>query len=201
MMRTNMLRSSLALGVALPLAGCLSFGAKPPTSLLTLESSASIAAGESRKSSAAEAITVAPFLASTEASTQRVPVRSSDTQVAYVKDALWVEPPARLFRRMVADVLTARTGRVVLSVRQAQVDPGSRLSGELRNFGIEAATREAVVTFDAALVRSGTGTPTIEERRFEARVPVSQIEPGPAAVALNSAANQVAIEVASWIGG
>ena len=38
------------------------------------------------------------------------------------------------------------------------------------------------------------------KRRFEARVPVSAIEPAPVGVALNQAANQVAAEVADWIG-
>ena len=40
----------------------------------------------------------------------------------------------------------------------------------------------------------------VEKRRFEARVPVSAIEPGPAGIAINQAANQVAAEVADWVG-
>jgi len=38
-------------------------------------------------------------------------------------------------------------------------------------------------------------------RRFEARVPVAAIDRANAAPAVNAAANQVAIEVAGWIGG
>ena len=40
----------------------------------------------------------------------------------------------------------------------------------------------------------------VEKRRFEARVPVSEIEPGAVGVGINQAANQVAGEVADWVG-
>jgi cholesterol transport system auxiliary component len=63
---------------------------------------------------------------------------------------------------------------------------------------LDAATQQAVVTFDAALSRSGQ--PTTEKRRFEARVPVAAIDAASVGPALNQAANQVAGEVADWIG-
>ena len=68
----------------------------------------------------------------------------------------------------------------------------------IRNFGVDGRTREAVVTFDAALQREAGKQ--VDKRRFEARVPVAEITPGAAAVALNQAANQVAGEIADWIG-
>jgi cholesterol transport system auxiliary component len=40
----------------------------------------------------------------------------------------------------------------------------------------------------------------VEKRRFEARVPVSAIDAASAGAALNDAANQVAVEVADWVG-
>ena len=40
----------------------------------------------------------------------------------------------------------------------------------------------------------------IEKRRFEARVPVATIEANGSAAAINQAANQVAGEVADWVG-
>ena len=70
-----------------------------------------------------------------ELATARVPVQATATTIAYVKDALWVEPPARLFARLLVDTIAARTGRVVLSTAQSLSDPGARLAGELRNFG------------------------------------------------------------------
>ena len=55
-----------------------------------------------------------------------------------------------------------------------------------------------MVRYDGALARQG-GT-RVETRRFEASVPAD----GTAATvgpALNAAANQVAVDVAKWIGG
>jgi cholesterol transport system auxiliary component len=184
--------------LALPLAACISFGAKPPRSLLTLEPAASVAVGETQRSNAAATITIAIPQVPQELATARVPVHSGGIAVAYIKNAQWVEPPSRLFARLLADTMTARTGRVVLSYRQSQIDPGARLSGELRRFGVDEATSEAVVTFDAALIRGSD--PVIEKRRFEARAPVSAIEAAPPGAALNRAANDVAAQVADWVG-
>lgn len=183
---------------ALALAGCISFGEKPPPSLLTLQAAVTLPVGESQSSSTSPTITIQVPTVPHELATVRVPVRSSGTTIAYVKDAQWVEAPPRLFARLVADTVTSRTGRVVLGNRQSQLDPGAQLSGELRQFGVDVSTGEAVVTFDAVLVRGEPGA--FEKRRFEARVPVSPVEAGPVGVALNQAANRVATEVADWIG-
>ncbi|MBX3565599.1 MAG: membrane integrity-associated transporter subunit PqiC [Sphingomonas sp.] len=184
--------------VLLPLAGCISFGAKPPASYLTLDPAAPVAVGEAQSSANAPTITIAVPAVPQELATQRVPVHAGGQAVAYVKDAMWVEQPSRLFARLLADTITSRTGRVVLSSRQSQLDPGAQLTGELRRFGIDEAGSEAVVTFDASLMR-GTAS-VFEKRRFEARVPVAKIETAAVGAALNQAANQVAGEIADWIG-
>lgn len=189
---------TLALVLALPLAGCISFGAKPPEALLTLSPQAPLPVGESQRSNVAATITIAVPSAPQELSSSRVPVHSGNTAIAYVKDAQWVERPTQLFARLLADTVTARTGRLVLSTRQSLLDPGAYLMGELRSFGIDEASREAVVTYDAALVR-GSET-VVEKRRFEARVAVAEIKAAPVGAALNQAANQVAAEVADWVG-
>ncbi|WP_213981505.1 ABC-type transport auxiliary lipoprotein family protein [Sphingomonas sp. dw_22] len=190
--------SILAVLLAAPLAGCISLSAKPPASLLTLTSAAALPVGETQKSSASGTITIGVPAISQELSSNRVPVRSGGTAIAYVKDAQWVEPPSRLFARLLTDTITAQTGRVVLSYRQSRMDPGAQLSGELRAFGIDAETHEAVVTYDAALLR-GTD-PVFEKRRFEARVAVPRIDSENVGPALNQAANHVAAEVAEWVG-
>jgi cholesterol transport system auxiliary component len=191
----------------LVLGGCIRFGAEPPPSLLTLTPTAGITVGATADSANAKSITISVPLAAQELAVTRVPVRSSATSVAYLKDAVWIEPPSRLFAQLLSDTIAARTGRIVLSPRQSLSDPGARLGGELRQFGLDATTREAVVTYDATLVRdrpataSGVRSPqTFEKRRFEARVPVAEITPPAAAAALNTAANQVAAEVADWVG-
>jgi cholesterol transport system auxiliary component len=181
-----------------PLSGCISFGAKPPPSLLTLTSANGLAVGETQKSSAAATITIGIPAVSQELASNRVPVHSDGTAIAYVKDAQWVEPPSRLFARLLSDTITAQTGRVVLSYRQSRMDPGAQLTGELRTFGIDAETSEAVVTFDASLMRGAD--PVFEKRRFEARAPVAKIDSENVGPALNQAANKVAAEIAEWVG-
>lgn len=197
----------IALLAPFVLGGCIRFGAEPPSSLLTLTPAAGIAVGQTADSASAKSITISVPLAAQEVAVTRVPVRSGATNIAYLKDAVWVEAPSRLFARLLSDTVSARTGRVVLSVRQSLSDPGARLGGELRQFGLDATTSEAVVTYDATLVRdrpapaSGARAPqTFEKRRFEARVPVAAIDAAAAGTALNAAANQVAGEVADWIG-
>ncbi|WP_368039497.1 ABC-type transport auxiliary lipoprotein family protein [Sphingomonas sp. ID1715] len=177
------------------LSGCISFGEKPPERLLRLTATQSVAPGTGQSVSPGEAITVIPPTVPAELASNRVPVRSGSTEVAYVKKAQWVEPPSRLFARLLSEVIAARTGRPVLSGRQFVMDPGVRVTGQLQAFGIDEASQSAVVTFDAAVAR-GTA---IQTRRFEARVPVSAIEAAPVGAALNQAANQVAAEVADWL--
>jgi cholesterol transport system auxiliary component len=181
-----------------PLSACISFGAKPPPSLLTITSASAVPAGQTVSSANVATITIMVPAVSQALATQRVPVQTSDTSVAYLVNAQWVEPPARLFARLLSDTIAAKTGRVVLSTSQSLADPGARLTGELRSFGVVAGSKEAVVVYDAALMRSEGHV--IEKRRFEARVPLSQIEADDAGVAINQAANQVAAEVADWVG-
>ena len=61
----------------------------------------------------------------------------------------------------------------------------------------ELSLPSVVVSFDA--VRSGEGT-AVTTRRFEAVVPGVPAEAGPVGTALNQAANDVAGQVAQWIG-
>ncbi len=189
----------LALPLLLPLGACVSFGAKPPPQLLTLDPSVTLPVGQVQRSSESPTITIGVPAVPQELSGARVPVHAGGTTIAYVKAAQWVEPPSRLFARLLSDTVTSRTGRVVLSGRQSQMDPGAQLSGELRAFGVDADTGEAVVTFDATLLRGGESV-VFEKQRFEARVPVTPIEAEPVGAALSKAANLVAAQVADWVG-
>lgn len=188
----------LPLGLALALSGCISFGADPPPYLLTLEPAATVAPATSRTASPEQAVTVVPPSLPQSLSTNRVPVRSNGTAIAYLKDAQWVETPDTLFGRLLSETIAARTGRVVLDPEQFVFTPGVRLTGQLQSFGVDADAMQAVVVYDAALAR---GPDSIETRRFEARIPVSAVETAAVGPALNQAANQVAQDVASWIGG
>ena len=189
-------RPFLVLAAALAVSGCLSFGPKVPPVLMRLTSDAQIATS-SRTAGAGEAITVVPPTAPAELNTPRVPVRTGATQVSYVRDAQWVEVPTILFARLVSETIAAKTGRVVLDPKQFTFDPGQRLTGTLQTFGLDADRMEAVLVYDAAVSR---GKDSVETRRFEARVPVAALDAASAPAALNQAANQVAAEVAAWVG-
>ena len=192
---------------ALPLGGCIKFGAEPPPSLLKLQADAAMPTGQTVSSATTRSIVIAVPTVPQELAVTRVPVRSGDTAVAYLKDAQWVEAPNRMFARLLGDTISVRTGRVVLGLRQSLSDPGARLSGELRQFGIDADSNEAVVIYDATLVRDRSAAAdgvrpalTFEKRRFEARVALAEIAPAAAGSALNDAANRVAGDVADWVG-
>jgi cholesterol transport system auxiliary component len=184
-----------ALTAALAVSGC-SFGPKVPPTLMRLTSDAQLPAS-SRSGPQSGAITVVPPTAPAELNTPRLPVRTGATQVAYVKDAQWVEVPTIMFARLLSETIAAKTGRVVLDPKQFTFDPGQRLTGTLQTFGLDADRMQAVLVYDAAVSR---GKDSVETRRFEARVPVAALDAASAPAALNQAANQVAAEVAAWVG-
>lgn len=190
-------RGPLAALLAAALAGCVSFGAKPPPSLLTLEATSLPAAGPAQTVRQGEAVTVLRPTVPAALAVQRVPVRSGPNSLAYLKDALWADVPSNLFRSLLADTVAARTGRPVLDIRQYSLSPGIRLAGTLDRFELDARARQAVVVYEAVLARGGDA---VETRRFEARAPAASEDPASVAAAINVAANQVAAEVADWIG-
>ena len=186
-----------ALGPALLLCGCLGLGGDPPDSLLTLTPSATAPAGRVVQGSQATALTLVEFDVPQSLDNTRVPVQVTDTELAYLKEAVWVERPSRLFRRLIAETIRARSGRVVVDGDDPGVAAIDRLQGTLRTFGYDARTSEAVVVFDA--VRNGAGS-QVTTRRFEARVPGVLPETASVGPALNQAANEVASQIADWVG-
>ncbi len=197
MMFRSTLRPLLLAGLPLALAGCISFGAKPPPYLLSLMPDAALVDGATASGPAQGAITVLTPEIPKKLSTPRVPVRANATEIAYVEGAQWIDTPHRLFRRLLSETIAAQTGRLVLDEGQGLTDPGTRLAGDLVDFDVDATAMQAVVTFDATLVQGENAS----KRRFQARVPIAAIEPQAVGVAMNAAANEVAGEVAAWLGG
>jgi cholesterol transport system auxiliary component len=128
----------------------------------------------------------------------RVAVAESPVAISYVKDAAWVEPPARLFQRLLAETIAAKTGKVVVDPRQLNAAAGAQLTGILQSFGLDAQKQQAVVIYDASISRD-LGK-KVETRRFEARISVGEIDAVSIGAPLNQAANKVAADVAAWIG-
>jgi cholesterol transport system auxiliary component len=190
--------SLLVMAATLPLAGCISLSPKPPPSLMALSATTPLAAGQSRMTDDKKAVAVAMPSAIPALATQRVLVTDGPTAVAYLKGGLWAAAPAALFRSLLSETITVKTGRVVPDPRLLSAQPNTKLSGQLSAFGLDGPGMAVVVTYDAALTR--VGNEQLESRRFTARVPVGSEDPAAVAVAMNQAANQVAGDVADWVG-
>jgi cholesterol transport system auxiliary component len=127
----------------------------------------------------------------------RVPVQVDDATVAYVKDASWVERPARQFRRLLAETIRAKGGRLVVEGDDAEVAGKTTLRGRLLDMGYDARSQAIVVRFDALREDAGGAVLT---KRFEATVPGIAADAKTVGPALNRAANEVAAQVADWVG-
>ena len=195
---TRFTRFAAPIALAASLAGCsLLGGGKTPAVLFTLTSNAP-AAAPVRSAAVGQTVTIETPIVPHELRTTRVPVELAPTQVQYVSNLQWVDTPDRLFQRLVEETVRRMTNRVVLDPNQSTLDPGLVVTGELNRFGYDSQQGMVVVQYDAALATQG-GT-HVETRRFEVSVPAD----GTAATvspALNDAANQVAQQVARWIGG
>lgn len=80
---------------------------------------------------------------------------------------------------------------------ETALTPKRQLRGTLIEFGYDARSMQAVVTYDAVLDVDGQ---KVKTRRFSAQVPATAPEAGPVSAALNEAANKVASDVAEWVG-
>lgn len=200
-MRLLLRTSAIALAVSLSgcsLGGLLGGGGKAPATLVTLTPEAAEPATLVRSAAAGQAVTVMVPTVPKELMAVRVPVQVNYVDVQYVTNVQLVDTPDRLFQRLLSETIRRTTNRVVLDPNQASLDPGLVVTGILQRFGYDAASRQVVVTYDASL--STAGGNRVETRRFTASAPAD----GTAATvpaALNRAANQVALDVAKWIGG
>ncbi|MDE2412086.1 MAG: membrane integrity-associated transporter subunit PqiC [Sphingomonadales bacterium] len=193
-------RAGLALALALSLGGCLgglAGGAKPPPALLRLVPAEAAPAGSSASGKPTEAIMVMEPETENRLAVLRVPVQINAVDVAYLKDAQWVERPARQFRALLAERLRAKGGRLVLEDDQPVPATGTRLGGKLIDLDYDARRQSAVVRFDALRT---TPAGQVTTRRFEAVVPTASAKPTAVGNALNQAANDVAGQVVEWMG-
>ena len=193
MLRTALLPAT----AALMLAGCVSLTPDPPDSLLTLTPARTAPAGVAVSGEASNALAVTEPDTDQRLNVVRVPVQTSDSSLAYLKDAVWVEKPTRLFQQLLSETIRAGGTRLVVGEGDFGYAAATKLSGRLLDMGYDASTGSVVVRFDGVLVGADGKVTT---RRFENRV--SGVAPDAASVgpALNDAANAVAREVADWVG-
>jgi cholesterol transport system auxiliary component len=190
-------KAMLPIALALPLAGCISLAAKPPERLLTLTPARMASAGVDASGTAAAALAVLEPDSDQRLNVPRVPVQVSDSGLAYIKDAVWVDKPTRLFAQLLSETIRAQAGRLVLGESELGYSAATKLSGRLLDMGYDAASSSVVVRYDAVLQLPDGAVRT---RRFESRVPGVAPEASAVGPALNQAANQVAGEVAAWVG-
>ncbi len=192
-----MMKQGAALLAALLLSGCISFGAEPPPSLLTLTPAASIAVGSARDGNVADALAVQVPRTAQRLNVARVPVTTSDSSLAYLKDAVWVEKPADLFRDVLVETIRAGGSRLVVEGGGLEYAASTQLMGELVEMTYDAPSASVIVRYDAVLTLAGGAVRT---QRFEHRISGVLPEAGAVGAALNTAANAVAGEVAAWVG-
>jgi cholesterol transport system auxiliary component len=125
-----------------------------------------------------------------------VPVNVSETQVAYLQDAFWIEKPARLFRRLIGETLRTRGAALVLDSDDTPARADTVVRGTLLDMTYDAPTSAVVVRFDA--IRTDADGKVVS-RRFEAREDGVLPEAGAVGPALNRVANTVAGEIAEWV--
>jgi cholesterol transport system auxiliary component len=179
------------------LSGCLGLGGKPPKHLITLTPESIAAAGPLGSGRLSEAIVVLDPQADRRVDVLRIPVQVDDSNLAYMTDVAWVEKPVRQFRHLLAETIRAKGNRLVLEEVDEQAGAKLRLGGRLVDMGYDARSQSVVVRFDAM---RDDGSGNITSRRFEALVPGIAPKAEQVAPALNKAANQVAKEVADWVG-
>jgi cholesterol transport system auxiliary component len=197
-LRTTAASIALALALGACSLGGMLGGGKAPTTLMVLTPEAPDPGQIARTAAPGQAVTIAVPHVSRELNNVRVPVQVNPTDVQYVTDLTLADTPDRLFAGLLAETVRRTTNRVVVNPEQTGVDPGLTVTGVLQRFGYDAATGQVIVQYDGSLAVPGGNR--VETRRFTASAPAD----GTAATvgpALNRAANQVALDVAKWIGG
>lgn len=191
-------KSASLLGTVVALSACVSFGgAEPPPFLLSLTPETRLEVGAERIGPRTGSVVVRLPSTPQKLNTLRVPVQTNGTAIAYLKEAVWVDKPAKLFQGLLGETIAAKNNRLVLTSAQASGKAETYLSGELVNFGLDGPNLTVIVTYDAVKMREGK---PVEKRRFEARESVFAAEAAPVGQALNNAANKVINDVAAWVG-
>ena len=152
MPRMASLRLSIMATAALALGGCISFGEDPPPALLTLTPSVQIAEGAGPGGEASGVLTVRQPEVPGSLSVTRVPVQVDPSTIAYLKDAVWVDRPSKLFQNLLVTTIRERTGRLVLDDVESRAASDSVLRGTLREFGYDDAEIAAMAKTGAVIL-------------------------------------------------
>lgn len=194
-----------ALSLAALLAGCgplVSIGEPPatPARLYALRAAAPGDAGPAGVPGAAlRTVVVEAPLPAAALRTLRIPVVTGDTSLAWLKEAQWLEPPARQFQGLLLETLGAQPGLAALDARVHSGPAQLRLAGTLDALGVDVrdpARPVARVRYTAVL--SGTRGVLVATAPFEATRPVDPAQPESVVRGLSEAAHEAARAAALW---
>ena len=146
-------------------------------------------------------LTVYPPVAVKTIDTEEILVKAANGRVAYFSGAAWGDRLPRLFQaRLVEALANSGAFRAVLT-NQDRVSGDLSLAIEIRDFEIDTAAdggAEAIIDVYVKLVDEKSGA-VAATKRFQTRVPATGGDPGAGIHALNSAFQQVALSIVSWV--
>ena len=196
-----MLRPLLALVAAAALSGCAAIGSlnSAATALDAFELRAPSGAPVARSPQGIDFIVEVPS-ASGAIDTDRILVRPTPTQVAYLPDARWTAAaPVMLQSALVETFLRSNAFRYV-GRRPLGVAGDVALVSDLVDFGAEVSGEGAVVkvTLVARLVREEDAAITAS-RTFTRSVPVPDTRSATILAGFEAASNALLTDVATWV--
>lgn len=182
-------RAALALGAVLALAGCGSGSAPATYDLAAPREGVAQARGRAL-------LVVAEPQALQALDSQRIVVMSGGG-IAYLPDVQWSDRLPKLLQ--VRLIQTFENGRRIQAIGRPgdRLMPAAQLNSEIRRFGIDATTGEALVEISVKIVNDRSGR-ILAGEVFTRRVPAGGA--GPAAVpALDQASQEVLRDIVRWV--
>jgi len=145
-------------------------------------------------------VTVYPPVAVKTIDTVEILVKGGNGRVAYFSGAAWGDRLPALFQaRLVQTLANSGAFRAVLT-NQDRVTGDLSLAIEIRDFQVDATSgsAEAVVDVYVKLVDERTSS-VVTTKRFHASVAAASTDPNAGIHALNTAFQQVAAEITTWV--
>lgn len=131
----------------------------------------------------------------------RMAVRTSPTGIEYLARARWVDPPARLFSKLLEEQLRFAADGQVLSFRQIDAPFAYRLNSRLIDFHVDVSDKDnprARVSLYLTLL-TAPNPRVVSVTRVDVAAPLASTRPDAVAVTMNELANAAARQIADWL--
>jgi cholesterol transport system auxiliary component len=186
-----------AFAAAFMLGGCaLGLGGGSPPAAFDLEAPTV----EKVRGGRAVQLTINPPIAVKTIDTEEILVKGAGGRIAYFSGVAWGDRLPRLFQARLVEALANTGAFKAILTNQDRVSGDLSLGIEIRNFEVEASATnaEAVVDVYVKLIDEKNNA-VVTTKRFQARTPAAGIDPGAGIKALNSAFQQVAAAIVTWV--